>query len=181
MKSLANLCEGDSSRGVCLQVVARYYGRSDISEEDLERAFLVGMNPQERRRFEKKKGLNLKYSRGKEDSDFVAVEQNTDTEESFPGGGADANEESDKNTDGFPNGDVKYCYDGHEGITPPIHKSKLSLLGHGPHGKQVVDYLLREHGDEGLRQFCQRWRQVFVEALRPRFLPAGWDIMHRYI
>lgn len=62
----------------------------------------------------------------------------------------------------------------------PKHNSKLSLLGHGPHGKQVVDHLLKEYGDDGIHQFCQRWRQVFVEALQPRFLPSGWDVMHRY-
>jgi cation-transporting P-type ATPase D len=59
------------------------------------------------------------------------------------------------------------------------HNSKLSLLGHGPHGKQVVDHLQKEYSDDGIRQFCQRWRQVFVEAVHPRFLPAGWDVMHR--
>ena len=58
---------------------------------------------------------------------------------------------------------------------------RLSLLGHGPHGKQVVEYLLEEYGDDGILQFCQRWRQVFVEAVNPRFLPSGWDIMHRYM
>ncbi|XP_077243658.1 polynucleotidyl transferase, ribonuclease H fold protein with HRDC domain-containing protein isoform X2 [Tasmannia lanceolata] len=56
---------------------------------------------------------------------------------------------------------------------------KVSLLGHGPHGKQVVEHLLKEYGEDGIRQFCQRWRQVFVEAIHPCFLPAGWDIMHR--
>ena len=55
----------------------------------------------------------------------------------------------------------------------------VSLLGHGPHGKQVVEYLLNNHGEEGIRNFCQKWRQVFVEAINPRFLPAGWDITHR--
>lgn len=55
---------------------------------------------------------------------------------------------------------------------------KLSLLGHGPHGKQVVDHLLNNYGEDGILQFCQRWRQVFVEAVHPRFLPSGWDIMH---
>ncbi|KAM0943790.1 putative ribonuclease D [Dioscorea sansibarensis] len=54
----------------------------------------------------------------------------------------------------------------------------VSLLGHGPHGKQVVEYLLNNHGEEGIRNFCQKWRQVFVEAINPRFLPAGWDITH---
>nr|GMC77103.1 protein RRP6-like 3 isoform X2 [Ipomoea batatas] len=56
---------------------------------------------------------------------------------------------------------------------------KLSLLGHGPHGKQVVEFILKEHGEEGVSEFCQRWRQVFVEALQPRFLPGGWNVMHR--
>jgi cation-transporting P-type ATPase D len=62
---------------------------------------------------------------------------------------------------------------------PHKNNSKLSLLGHGPHGKQVVDHILEEYGEDGIRQFCQRWRQVFVEAVHPRFLPAGWDVMHR--
>ncbi|KAL7000093.1 Protein RRP6-like 3 [Sarracenia purpurea var. burkii] len=65
-----------------------------------------------------------------------------------------------------------------DGTLSPKHNSKLSLLGHGPHGKQVVDHLMKEYGEEGIRQFCQRWRQVFVEATHPRFLPSGWDIMH---
>ncbi|XVE74468.1 hypothetical protein DITRI_Ditri12bG0019400 [Diplodiscus trichospermus] len=67
----------------------------------------------------------------------------------------------------------------YDGNIPLKHNSKLSLLGHGPHGKQVVDHILKESGEEGIRQFCQRWRQVFVEAVHPRFLPAGWDVMHR--
>lgn len=67
-----------------------------------------------------------------------------------------------------------------EDSTQAKHNSKLSLLGHGPHGKQVVDHLLKEYGEDGIREFCQRWRQVFVDALKPRFLPAGWDVKHRY-
>ncbi|XP_030539698.1 protein RRP6-like 3 isoform X1 [Rhodamnia argentea] len=62
--------------------------------------------------------------------------------------------------------------------TQPTHNPKLSLLGHGPHGKQVVDHILKEYGEDGIGVFCQRWRQVFVEAINPRFLPAGWDIKH---
>lgn len=67
-----------------------------------------------------------------------------------------------------------------EDTTQAKHHSKLSLLGHGPHGKQVVDHLLKEYGEDGIREFCQRWRQVFVDALKPRFLPGGWDVKHRY-
>ncbi|KAG5118879.1 hypothetical protein JHK82_033299 [Glycine max] len=37
------------------------------------------------------------------------------------------------------------------------HNSKLSLLGHGPHGKQVVEDLLKEYGEDGIQAFCQRW------------------------
>lgn len=65
-----------------------------------------------------------------------------------------------------------------EDTTQAKHHSKLSLLGHGPHGKQVVDHLLKEYGEDGIREFCQRWRQVFVDALKPRFLPGGWDVKH---
>lgn len=57
--------------------------------------------------------------------------------------------------------------------------NRLSLLGHGHHGKEVVERLHREHGEDGITQFCQKWRQVFVEGVNPRFLPRGWDIMHR--
>ncbi|XP_057956377.1 protein RRP6-like 3 isoform X2 [Malania oleifera] len=78
------------------------------------------------------------------------------------------------------NGTVEsYCSGSRtDGIVSSKHNSKLSLLGHGPHGKQVVDHLLKEYGENGITQFCQRWRQVFVEAIHPQFLPAGWDVKH---
>lgn len=57
--------------------------------------------------------------------------------------------------------------------------TKESLLGHGPHGKQVVDMIIEKEGDEGIRHFCQLWRAVFVDALQPAFLPPGWDVTHR--
>lgn len=78
-----------------------------------------------------------------------------------------------------PNEIVESCSNRKDGIGHRRQKVKVSLLGHGPHGKQVVDYLLKEQGENGIHQFCQRWRQVFVEAVHPRFLPAGWDIKHR--
>ncbi|KAF5458342.1 hypothetical protein F2P56_022377, partial [Juglans regia] len=79
---------------------------------------------------------------------------------------------------GPSNGTVELNHKKYDGTAQSKHNSKLSLLGHGPHGKQVVNHLLKEYGEDGVRQFCQRWRQVFVEALQPRFLPAGWDVMH---
>ncbi|KAL6840624.1 hypothetical protein ACP4OV_029488 [Aristida adscensionis] len=57
-------------------------------------------------------------------------------------------------------------------------EKKVSLLGHGHHGKQVVELLLSKGGEEAINQFCQRWRQVFVEGLHPRYLPSGWNIKH---
>jgi cation-transporting P-type ATPase D len=60
-------------------------------------------------------------------------------------------------------------------------EKKISLLGHGHHGKQVVELLLSNGGEEAINQFCQRWRQVFVEAVHPRYLPSGWNINHRLV
>jgi cation-transporting P-type ATPase D len=57
---------------------------------------------------------------------------------------------------------------------------RISLLGHGPHGKKVVEMILQEEGEHGIVRFCQRWRAVFVESLKPTHLPHGWDILHRY-
>lgn len=62
---------------------------------------------------------------------------------------------------------------------PQNAEKKISLLGHGHHGKQVVELLLANGGEEAIHQFCQRWRQVFVEAVHPRYLPSGWNIKHR--
>lgn len=75
------------------------------------------------------------------------------------------------------NGTVDLSYPKADGSASQ-HSSKLSLLGHGPHGKQVVDHILGKYGEDGIGLFCQRWRQVFVEAIHPRYLPAGWDVMH---
>ena len=60
-------------------------------------------------------------------------------------------------------------------------EKKISLLGHGHHGKQVVELLLSNGGEEAINQFCQRWRQIFVEAVHPRYLPSGWNINHRSV
>ena len=38
------------------------------------------------------------------------------------------------------------------------------------HGKAVVDKV------ESLQVFSERWRQHFVDTMRPRYLPIGWDV-----
>ncbi|KAL2476769.1 Polynucleotidyl transferase [Abeliophyllum distichum] len=226
-----------------MQVVMKYYGGREISDEDLERALLVGMSPHERRKFEKKRGLAFKNS-------LKSMNLNDERENNIDGkvttsipndlksraagnlyvnaGETDEKEgcvdilmeevsgvstwplfsndrlntaisadEGNGMVDKKEFSDTKsICTSNHDDIsgseapsketTNPLndrdnllkHESKLSLLGHGPHGKQVVEHLLKEYGEEGIFQFCQRWRQVFVEALHPRFLPGGWDVMH---
>ncbi|XP_038887745.1 protein RRP6-like 3 [Benincasa hispida] len=165
-------------------IVMRYYGRREISEEDLEKALLVGMSPHEKRRLQKKKGLALKHSA---QSVFPAAEHqnggcNIDTSTVV---NSSVDVKNHMNADSgsvsetcLPGGEVSFSDDGYAKTVQPKFNPKLSLLGHGPHGKLVVDHLLREYGEDGIRQFCQRWRQVFVAAIQPRFLPAGWDVNH---
>ncbi|CAN6996582.1 unnamed protein product [Brassica rapa subsp. trilocularis] len=183
-----------SRREELLQTVKMYYGGRDISEEDLERALLIGLSPHERRKLERKKGVPLKYSaevahmnkqeNSSNDTDansFVSSSVGEHGEEATGNSEKDMNEESrivvadDSGGDGAPEPNDTQC----NGNTPHQENSKLSLLGHGPHGKQVVEYLLREHGEDGVRDFCQRWRQVFVDTVHPRHLPGGWNVSHR--
>ncbi|KAF8108761.1 hypothetical protein N665_0104s0078 [Sinapis alba] len=160
-----------SRREELLQTVKMYYGGRNISEEDLEKALLIGMSPHERRKLERKKGVSVKQENSSNDADANSFE------EAPPGG--DVNEESsvvgdESGGDGAPELNDTQC----NGNILHQQNSKLSLLGHGPHGKQVVEYLLKEYGEDGVRDFCQRWRKVFVDALHPRHLPGGWDVTH---
>ncbi|KAH0930188.1 hypothetical protein HID58_015915 [Brassica napus] len=162
-----------SRREELLQTVKMYYGGRDISEEDLEKALLIGMSPHERRKLERKKGVTVSVKQ--ENSNNGSVEEHS---EEAPLGG-DMNGESsvvgdDSGGDGAPELNDTQC----NGNILHQQNSKLSLLGHGPHGKQVVEYLLKEYGEDGVRDFCQRWRKVFVDALHPRHLPGGWDVTH---
>ncbi|XP_057792686.1 protein RRP6-like 3 isoform X2 [Salvia miltiorrhiza] len=227
-----------------MQTVMTYYGGREISDEDLEKALLVGMSPHERRRFEKKRGYVFKHlgkgnnsidaeeddiagkpsvtvknasnDEDEEDSlhtnmtdayqqqdyDNILDEAETSTQHSSPNirentspSSADADDAASDTKMVSAAGSISIS-DNDEtsgsgnlsnGVTSPLedkdvslkHDSKMSLLGHGPHGKQVVEYLLRERGEDGVREFCQRWRHVFVDALHPRFLPGGWDVKHR--
>lgn len=219
-----------------LQIVMKYYGGRDISDEDLERALLVGMSLHERRRVEKKRGVSLKHVTASDALDNepenngsgpLSVLENTLNTNNVDGAHALGGETGSKNgsimTTGMdlslpniyskPEGcsetsvnDGKYlnsddmeasettserkvtiygcdtnseCKGPLNGTVSSKSNSKLSLLGHGPHGKQVVDHLLKEYGDDGILEFCQRWRKVFVDTIHPRYLPAGWDVTHR--
>lgn len=217
-----------------MQIVRTYFGRQEVSEEDLEAALLVGMSPHERRRFEKKRGLSFKYTeqnvvyknyassssqtnnhnkvnssahvrekpteKDKESisdqgihSNLSTVDTNgnllletvgsssiriLDREVEIEQGKASYLKMDIENEDQLDDFSVNLLLMPDE-ITTSETAKKVSLLGHGPHGKQVVEHLLKRNGEEGVRQFCQRWRKVFVDAVHPRFLPLGWDIMHR--
>ncbi|XP_021746021.1 protein RRP6-like 3 [Chenopodium quinoa] len=214
-----------------VKVVRTYYGGREISHEDLEAALHVGMSPNERRKFEKKRGASYKHSLAENFSGEVPGNNSADMLEpgnhysltSKPSGSLDATDqasdlqlvnkpETSVKTTSFSVKDIsgdaftvngvlmtsadsgtsddkdvmlsdtentcenrnpqQATVDGRKG------KSKVSLLGHGPHGKKVVDYLLKNHGEDGIHVFCQRWRQVFIDALHPRYLPGGWDVKH---
>ncbi|KAH0925586.1 hypothetical protein HID58_017842, partial [Brassica napus] len=170
-----------SRREELLQTVKMYYGGRDISEEDLERALLIGLSPHERRKLERKKGVPLKYSAevahmNKQENSSNDTDANSFVSSSVGEHGEEAPGDSEK----YMNEESSIVADdsGGDGNTSHQQNSKLSLLGHGPHGKQVVEYLLREHGEDGVRDFCQRWRQVFVDTVHPRHLPGGWNVSH---
>jgi hypothetical protein len=59
-------------------------------------------------------------------------------------------------------------------------KRAEAVLGHGQHGRRVVETLEQTGGEDALREFVQEWRACFVEALRPSFLPPAWDVKHRW-
>ncbi|GMH07179.1 hypothetical protein Nepgr_009019 [Nepenthes gracilis] len=214
-----------------IEIVKRYYGGRDISQVDLERALLVGMSPQERRKLEKKRRLFLNHagativqnkeqmndednitipsihdslkldyldesenSRGKTLSRLVKqMDGELEVKEESPVDGEVVSLDQCRDfevKDAYLHNDVNcgIMHKLNETVDPCSPKSdltastkqnsKVSLLGHGPHGKQVVDYLLLQYGEDGICQFCQRWRQVFVDAIQPQYLPAGWNVMH---
>lgn len=225
------------------QIVMKYYGGRKISQEDLERALVVGMSPHERRRAAKKRGLSFKHvvtgnelentgngtsstpenkldaNKGEDngngtsstpedcldanlvDSTHALGSEMESNEPKNIGNGTSSTHEDILNSpmvdsshavdraassdadgslecNGTLNGIDSECNGTLNGTASSKSASKMSLLGHGPHGNQVVNYLLKQYGDDGVQEFCQRWRQVFVDAVKPRFLPAGWDVTH---
>ncbi|CAA7049550.1 unnamed protein product [Microthlaspi erraticum] len=178
-----------SRRDELLQTVKMYYGGRDVSEEDLERALLIGLSPHERRKLERKKsgsiiGLMDKQETSNNDTagnsfassdgdEAPAVSENHMNAESSV-----VDEDSGNGASGGDGAATELNDTQCNGNTMHQQNSKLSLLGHGPHGKQIVEYLLKEHGDDGVRDFCRRWRKVFVDAVHPRHLPGGWDVSH---
>ncbi|CAA6671929.1 unnamed protein product [Spirodela intermedia] len=171
-----------------LKTVKTYFGGREISEQDLETVLLVGMSPRERRRLEKKRGLPIKPCEAMVGRKQMPCIESWNEKLTSSCAKQNAIEQErisictpeDVESNDLPANDAGIVASSElHHITSSKRSKKVSLLGHGPHGKQVVEHLLKEQGDNGVLQFCQRWRQVFVDAIRPRFLPSGWDIMHR--
>lgn len=49
----------------------------------------------------------------------------------------------------------------------------------GSHGEKVVTSLMKEQN--GIQKFEKRWRQKFLETMKPQFMPALWSVHHRHI
>ncbi|KAL2938237.1 Protein RRP6-like 3 [Bienertia sinuspersici] len=215
--------------GPRMPIVKTYYGGREISHEDLEAALLVGMSPNGRRKFKKKR--NASYKEVSNSSDGPINHSSSKT--SRPSGDLNAKDQASssgqvvyKSETNLKTPSSDFVMDSRKnafainempralaasGISDvkdvilldtaknscqsrnPLEattsrdspnlddkksNSKVSLLGHGPHGKEVVDYLLKNYGEDGIHSFCQRWREVFVDALHPRYLPVGWDVKH---
>lgn len=42
--------------------------------------------------------------------------------------------------------------------------------------KQIIDNLLKNSGEDGVKRFCEEWRQQFVNDLHPTNLPSAWGM-----
>jgi len=51
-------------------------------------------------------------------------------------------------------------------------------MGHSWHGQQVVKAALQQGGDDALSKLCAKFRQAFIQALNPKYLPVGWTVDH---
>jgi cation-transporting P-type ATPase D len=51
-------------------------------------------------------------------------------------------------------------------------------MGHSWHGQLVVETAYKQGGDDALSQLCALFRQAFIDALNPKYLPAGWKVEH---
>lgn len=55
--------------------------------------------------------------------------------------------------------------------------AQASSGGHAWHGQELVQAVAREAGEPGLSRLCQRFRQAFVDAVRPQVSLLGASFM----
>ncbi|KAL2634406.1 hypothetical protein R1flu_005885 [Riccia fluitans] len=204
--AMALLCHGstipDQRREVLEEVIKAYFGRETITQEDLKAALLVSMGAHERRRLSKRilaQGGNNAKAAELVIRDDISLPNGQD--ERLVSSGTEANMAPTREGNmQEENGEVQQisCSSSHfesgdytdktilESLSAKRvsyrHKGRKndSLLGHAVHGRRVVEIIMKQEGEDGIRVFCQQWRTVFVQALQPCFLPPGWDISHRF-
>lgn len=54
---------------------------------------------------------------------------------------------------------------------------RVDNKAYAPHGKLVVRFI---ENNGGLHMFEKRWRQHFVNTMKPQFLPKNWSIHHKH-
>ncbi|PRW59440.1 DNA damage checkpoint isoform A [Chlorella sorokiniana] len=60
-----------------------------------------------------------------------------------------------------------------------VGPADLRNTGHLWHGNEVVRRLEAEGGEDALLDLCRRFRECFVSALQPQYLPPGWSTVHQ--
>ena len=48
------------------------------------------------------------------------------------------------------------------------------------HGEKVVKVITDSEGLEGLKDFEVSWRQNFLDVMKPKFMPEGWNLYHNH-
>ena len=48
----------------------------------------------------------------------------------------------------------------------------------GSHGDTVIAMVMKE--ENGIEKFERRWRQHFLDTMKPQFMPALWSVHHRH-
>ncbi len=46
----------------------------------------------------------------------------------------------------------------------------------GSHGEKVVMAIMEQEGHRGIVKFERRWREHFVDNMKPQYLPEGWAV-----
>ena len=48
------------------------------------------------------------------------------------------------------------------------------------HGEKVVSTLNEQGGIEAVKEFEVSWRQHFLDAMKPQYMPDGWNLYHNH-
>ena len=72
----------------------------------------------------------------------------------------------------------KYC---NQASFRPIRLSNCQKTN--PHGEKVIAEIMKLSKDDAdfsrLEDFIRLWRSDFLEGMKPKFLPKGWNVEHK--